>query len=112
MAVQVAVALRCRVIATAGSSEKCEYARKFGADVCLDYTKDGWHKSVLESTKGKGVDVIFDPVGLVDLSLKCIAHRGRLLVVGFAGIEGDMEKIAMNRVLLKQVQLIGYVSLP
>jgi NADPH:quinone reductase-like Zn-dependent oxidoreductase len=62
----------------------------------------------LTLTGDKGVDVVYDPVGLVDLSIKCIAHFGKLLVVGFAG--GAIEKIAMNRVLLKQVSLIGYVS--
>jgi NADPH:quinone reductase-like Zn-dependent oxidoreductase len=99
------------VIGTAGSEERCAYAELFGADVCLDYTKADWHKRVLDITDGKGADVIFDPVGLVDLSLKCIAHRGRVLIAGFAGREGNMEKVAMNRVLLKQVQLIGYVSI-
>ncbi|KFH41022.1 Quinone oxidoreductase-like protein [Hapsidospora chrysogenum ATCC 11550] len=108
MAVQVAVALGCRVIGTAGSESKCDYARSFGASECFDYTKDDWWKRVLAATGGKGADVVFDPVGLVDLSLKCIAHRGRVLIVGFAGREGQMEKIAMNRVLLKQVNLIGY----
>ena len=110
MAVQVAVAFGCRVIGTAGSESKCDYARSFGASECFDYTKDDWWKRVLETTGGKGADVVFDPVGLVDLSLKGIAHRARVLIVGFAGREGQMEKIAMNRVLLKQVNLIGYVS--
>lgn len=112
MAVQIGVALGCRVIGTAGSEAKCDYARRFGANECFDYTKKDWWKSVFDATDGKGVDVVFDPVGLVDLSLKCIAHRGRILVVGFAGRKSRMERIAMNRVLLKQVNLIGYVSLP
>lgn len=112
MAVQVAVAMGCRVLGTAGSPEKCAYAKSYGASECFDYTEDDWWKRVLEATNGKGVNVVFDPVGLIDLSLKCIAHRGRLLVVGFAGREGQMEKIAMNRVLLKQVSLIGYVRIP
>lgn len=109
MAVQVAAALGCRVIGTAGSAEKCAIAVKHGAAACIDYREQrDWWKQVLELTDGKGVDVVFDPVGLVDLSLKCVAHFGKLLVVGFAG--GDIERIAMNRVLLKQVSLIGYVS--
>lgn len=110
MAVQVARAMGCRVLGTAGSEPKCEYARSYGATQCFDYSNEDWPQRVLDATNGKGVDVVFDPVGLVDLSLKCIAHRGRILIVGFAGREGQMEKIAMNRVLLKQVNLIGYVS--
>ncbi|KAL2881206.1 hypothetical protein SGCOL_003497 [Colletotrichum sp. CLE4] len=109
MALQVAAAIGCRVIGTAGSSEKCDVARQSGADVCINYSEDAaWWDRVLELTDGQGVDVVFDPVGLVDRSLKCIAHRGKILIVGFAGIKDDMEKIAMNRVLLKQISLIGY----
>ncbi|OHF04650.1 zeta-crystallin [Colletotrichum orchidophilum] len=109
MAVQVSAAMGCRVIGTAGSSEKCDVARRSGAMECINYTEDlMWWDRVLELTDGRGVDVVFDPVGLVDRSLKCIAHRGKILIVGFAGIKDDMEKIAMNRVLLKQVSLIGY----
>jgi len=109
MAVQIASALGCFVIGTAGSPSKCAYAKSFGAAECFDYSESNWHQRVLEATKGKGVDVVYDPVGLVGLSLKCIAHRGRVLVVGFAGRDSSsMEAIKMNRVLLKQVSLIGY----
>lgn len=112
MAVQVAVAMGCRVIGTAGSKEKCEYAVRYGASHCFDYTKPDYWKQILDATEERGADLVYDPVGLVGVSLKCIAHRGRLLIVGFAGRGGQMESIAMNRVLLKQVELIGYVSLP
>lgn len=109
MAVQVAKAYGCRVIGTAGSVEKCRVALKYGADACIDYSKNqDWWKRVLELTGDKGADIVFDPVGLIDLSLKCISHSGKLVIVGFAG--GAIEKIAMNRVLLKQATLIGYVS--
>ncbi|OLN96946.1 Quinone oxidoreductase [Colletotrichum chlorophyti] len=109
MAVQVAKALGCRVIGTAGSPEKCDIAIRSGADACVNYNQElAWWARVLDLTDGKGVDVVFDSVGLVDGSLKCVAHRGKILVVGFAGIRDGMERIAMNRILLKQVSLIGY----
>ncbi|PVH88147.1 zeta-crystallin [Cadophora sp. DSE1049] len=108
MAVQIAKAVGARVIATASSSSKLAIARKFGADECVDYSSFGWVGEVMRITKGKGVDVVFDPVGLVDLSLKCLRQKGRVLVVGFAGTEGRLERIAMNRLLLRQAQLIGY----
>lgn len=111
MAVQIAKAAGARVIATASNSIKLAVAKSFGADEIINYT-DGseWWKKVMDLTDQQGVDVVYDPVGLVDKSLKCLKPRGRILVVGFTGTEGNLEKIAMNRVLLKQAQIIGYVS--
>lgn len=60
--------------------------------------------------EGRGRRSCFRFRSLVDKSLKCIKHKGRILVVGFAGTKGMIEKIAMNRVLLKQTQILGYVS--
>ena len=111
MAVQIAKAFGARVIATAGSKEKLDIARRFGADECINYRDNAWWDQVLAATGGLGVDVVYDPVGLVDKSLKCLKQKGRVLIVGFAGSEGNLEKIGMNRVLLKQAVLIGYVSI-
>ncbi len=112
MAIQISKAVGARVIATAGSQAKLDVAEACGADECVNYeTNPEWWKEVLELTNGSGVDVVYDPVGLVGKSLKCLKQKGRILVVGFAGTEGNIEKIATNRMLLRQAQIIGYVSL-
>ena len=51
--------------------------------------------------------MIYDPVGgdTFDLSAKCIAFEGRILVIGFAS--GRIPEMAMNRVLLKNISLVG-----
>jgi NADPH2:quinone reductase len=51
------------------------------------------------------VDIVYDPVGLIAQSMKCTAWNGRLLVIGFAA--GDIEKMATNRILLKNVSVVG-----
>jgi NADPH2:quinone reductase len=107
MAVQIAKARGCTVIATAGSVAKLQVAQRYGADHVFNYNDPNWHKCVLDSTHGSGVDVVFDPVGLVDKSLKCLKQKGKMLIVGFAA---NMEQIATNRMLLRQAVLIGYVS--
>jgi NADPH:quinone reductase len=77
----------------------------------VNYTdSNDWWKKVLVLTKDAGVDLVSDLVGLVDKSLKCLKHKGRILVVEFSGTEGVIEKISTNRVLLKQAQIFGYVS--
>ena len=81
-------------------------ARAFGADHVVNYRNDNWPEEVKKLTpKGRGVDIVYDPVGMVDKSTKCIAWNGRILVVGFAA--GTIEKVAMNKFLLKNISLVG-----
>ncbi|KAF3924261.1 Zeta-crystallin [Orbilia brochopaga] len=104
-AIQVAKALGAKVIATAGTESKLEICKSFGADHGIIYTNKTWPQEVLRLTDGRGADVVYDPVGLVDLSMKCVNWNGRILVIGFAG--GTIEKVALNRVLLKNISLVG-----
>jgi NADPH:quinone reductase len=105
-AIQIGKALGARVIATAGNEAKREFSLKQGADHALDYGDASWVDRVKEIT-GRGCDVIYDPVGgdVFDLSSKCIAPEGRLLVIGFAS--GRIPTMAANRVLLKNMSLVG-----
>ena len=106
-AVQIAKALGARVIATAGGPDKLAIAEQAGADVLIDYRQEDFVPRVLEETDGRGADVIYDSVGgdTTDRSLKCINWNGRLLVIGFAS--GDIPHVKMNRVLLKNISLVG-----
>ncbi|KAJ5806927.1 hypothetical protein N7474_010519 [Penicillium riverlandense] len=111
-AVQVAKAKGATVIATAGTQRKREIAQEFGADYVIDYREKSWPEEVKKlcaahrTGNGKaGVDIVYDPVGMIDASLKCVAWNARLLVIGFAA--GNIEKVALNRVLLKNVSLVG-----
>ncbi|KAJ7072303.1 NAD(P)-binding protein [Mycena amicta] len=105
-AVQLAKGLGAKVIGAAGSQAKLDIVKKYGgADYVVDYTKKGWQQEVLKITNGKGADVIYDPVGMITDCLKCIAWKGRALVVGFAA--GTIEKVPMNLVLLKNISLVG-----
>ncbi|KAF7321294.1 hypothetical protein MKEN_00649400 [Mycena kentingensis (nom. inval.)] len=105
-AVQIAKGLGAKVVAAAGSQEKLDIVKKYGgADYTVDYTKKGWQQEVLKITGGRGVDVIYDPVGMITDCLKCIAWKGRAIVVGFAA--GTIEKVPMNLVLLKNIAVLG-----
>ena len=106
-AIQLGRAFGARVIATAGSHEKLEFARSLGAEHAIDYSDGAWVDQVKQLTGGRGADVIYDPVGgdVFDLSTKCIAPGGRLLVIGFAS--GRIPSIAANRILLKNISIVG-----
>jgi len=105
-AVQIAKAFGATVIATAGTAHKLAVAKSFGADHCINYTDPSWPEQVKKLTpNGRGVDIVYDPVGMIDKSTKCTRWNGRLLVIGFAG--GNIEKVAMNKVLLKNISIVG-----
>ena len=106
-AVQIGVALGARVIGTAGAADKLELVKENGADAVINYREEDFVERVMELTDGRGADVIYDPVGgdTFDRSLKCIAFDGRLLVIGFAS--GTIPTAKMNRVLLKNISLVG-----
>lgn len=94
------------MIATASTPHKLSIARQYGADHTLLYTDPDWPAAVKKLTpNSRGVDIVYDPVGLITPSLKCVAWNGRLLVIGFAA--GKIESVALNRVLLKNVSLVG-----
>ena len=85
---QLGKAKGCRVIASAGSKEKCDWLEKVaGVDVALNY-KD--YKNAAELTKAlaeaapKGVDCYFENVGGMHLeaALNCIALGGRMAWCG------------------------------
>lgn len=106
-AVQIGKALGARVLATAGGADKLDVARRAGADVTIDYRAEDWVERVKQETGGRGADVIYDSVGgdVFDGSTKCIAWNGRLVVVGFAG--GRIPEIKANRILLKNIAVVG-----
>jgi NADPH2:quinone reductase len=106
-AIQLAKAMGAHVIATAGSQPKLDFAKAQGADHVLNYTDpSGWVDQVKQITGG-GANVIYDPVGgdVFDLSTKCIAPEGKLLIIGFAS--GRIPTIAANRILLKNIDVVG-----
>jgi NADPH2:quinone reductase len=106
-AIQLGRAFGARVIATAGGAEKLQFAKAQGAEHVLNYSDETWVDQVKQLTGGRGADVIYDPVGgdVFDLSTKCLATGGRLIVIGFAS--GRIPNIAANRILLKNISIVG-----
>ena len=106
-AIEIGKALGARVIAAASSEEKRRICREHGADEAIDYTAADLKPVLAALTAGRGVDVVFDPVGgaFTEAALRNCAWRGRHLVVGFAN--GDIPRVPANLLLLKGCSLIG-----
>lgn len=87
--IQIAKQMGLRVIALASSEEKLALCRRLGADVTLLNTQDNLLEAVRNATEGKGVDILMEVVGGAGFaqSLKMLAYRGRLLVIGSASRE-------------------------
>ena len=105
-AVDLAMLLGARVIATSRSADKrAIIERDYAPDAVLPAS--GFREAVKDLTGGKGADVIFDPVGgdVFDESSRAIAFGGRLLVVGFTS--GRIATIATNLPLIKGFSVIG-----
>jgi NADPH2:quinone reductase len=106
-AVEIGKALGARVIAAASADDKLAVCREHGADDTINYTADDLRDRVKAITNGRGVDVVYDPVGgaYTEPALRSLAWRGRLLVVGFAA--GEIPKIPLNLTLLKGCSIVG-----
>jgi len=106
-AIEIGKILGARVIACASSDDKLAVCRAHGADDTINYAIEDLRERIKAITGGKGVDVVYDPVGgpYTEPALRSIAWRGRLLVVGFAA--GEIPKIPLNLTLLKGCAIVG-----
>ncbi|MET0969594.1 MAG: NADPH:quinone oxidoreductase family protein [Tardiphaga sp.] len=99
--------LGLKVIACASSNEKLDFAKQHGAEIGLNYTTEELKDGLKRLTGGRGVDIVFDPVGgkYAEAALRAIAWEGRFLVIGFAA--GDIPKMPLNLALLKGCDIRG-----
>ena len=106
-AIELAKTMGATVIAAASSSDKLAWATDLGADHVIDYSTEDLRDRIKDLTEGKGVDVVYDPVGgdLTEAAVRSTAWNGRLLVVGFAA--GDIPAIPLNLTLLKGMSIVG-----
>ncbi|MEP5763438.1 MAG: NADPH:quinone oxidoreductase family protein [Halieaceae bacterium] len=106
-AVELGKLMGARVIAAASSDEKLEVCKQLGADELINYSDVSLKDAVKELTDGKGVDVVYDPVGgdFSEPALRSMAWNGRFLVIGFAA--GPIPKVPLNLALLKGCSIVG-----
>jgi len=106
-AIQLGKLIGARVIAAASTDQKLQVCKDNGADELINYSQDDLRARVKALTSGKGLDVVYDPVGgpYSEPALRDMAWNGRFLVVGFAA--GDIPKVPLNLTLLKGCSIVG-----
>lgn len=112
-AIQLAVARGVRVLATAGSAEKCRACEALGTERAINYRTEDFVTVVRDLTDGRGVDLILDIVGgsYTNRNLMALAMDGRLVVIGF--MDGEpMATIDLRRVLGRRLTITGSALRP
>ncbi|MFZ1814023.1 MAG: NAD(P)H-quinone oxidoreductase [Rhizobiaceae bacterium] len=106
-AIQLARAFGAKVIATAGSDEKCQACLELGADLAINYRSDDFVKASEDFTGGKGVDVILDMVGgsYIARNYEAAAIEGRIVQIAFLG--GPKAEVNFSRLMMKRLTHTG-----
>lgn len=111
-AIQMAKALGAKVIATAGSDEKCAACLALGADHAINYKTQDFVRAVADLTDGQGVNVVLDMVAgaYVARELDCLAEDGRLVIIAVQG--GVKAEINAGMVLRRRLTITGSTLRP
>jgi NADPH2:quinone reductase len=106
-AIQLAKAFGAKVIATAGSGDKCDACIRLGADVAVNYRDQDFVAAVKEATGGRGADVILDMVGgdYIPRNHEAAAQDGRIVQIAF--LKGSKVEIDFRRLMLKRLTHTG-----
>lgn len=111
-AIQLAKARGATVITTSGSDQKCEAAKKLGADYVVNYKKNSFEEKAREFTDDKGVDVILDMVAgdYVDRNIKSLAEDGRIVIIAVqGGVKANMNVLPIMK---KRLTITGSTLRP
>ena len=102
----------CRVIATAGTDEKCQACVALGADAAINYRTQDFVTETLRLTEGRGADVILDMVAgdYLGRELRCVADDGRIAVIAVQG--GTNSAIDAGLLLRKRITVSGSTLRP
>jgi NADPH2:quinone reductase len=105
-AVELGRVLGADVIAVASSAEKRAFAIEHGAHVAVGY--EDVREAVRQATGGRGVNVVYDPVGgaAFDTALRCVASFGCIVTLGYAS--GQVPQVPANLLLVKNIAVIGH----
>ncbi|MGH3552756.1 MAG: NADPH:quinone oxidoreductase family protein [Mycobacterium sp.] len=105
-ALDLAVAMKARVLAAASTAEKLDICRQRGAEATVDYERDDLKSSIRELTDGSA-RVVIDPVGgpYAEQALRGLARGGTFVTLGYAA--GAIPAIPLNLVLLKGITIRG-----
>ncbi|MCW5660170.1 MAG: NAD(P)H-quinone oxidoreductase [Burkholderiaceae bacterium] len=111
-AIQLGKAFGAKVIATAGSADKCKACLQIGADAAINYKEQDFVDEVKRITDGRGADVVLDMVAgdYVAREVKCLADDGRIVIIAVQG--GVKSEFNAAEVLRRRLTITGSTLRP
>ncbi|ARL05073.1 hypothetical protein BOC41_22720 [Burkholderia pseudomallei] len=112
LAIQVLTTLGFQVFATCGSDEKCAMAESLGAARAFNYRASSFEQAVLETTGGRGVNVILDMAGTQygRQNVAALARRGR--IVHLSPGDGSEFSVPLRELMCKEGSVTGSLLRP
>ncbi len=116
--VQFAKMLGARVLTTVGTHEKAAFVKTLGADIVIPYREVDFRDAVMEATQNRGVDVVYDGVGLdtISKSIRSLRRKGLCVMFGVASgpvdSVGTLELAEAGSVFFTRPQLRHYLGTP
>ena len=111
-AIQLAKAFGAFVIVTAGSDEKCEAAKRLGADAAVNYRTTDFVEGVKQATRGQWANVILDMVGGDYLARNITAAAPDARIVQISTLAGPTTSIDLRQIMQKRLTLTGSTLRP
>ena len=107
LAVQIAAAMGCHVVATAGGEARAARCAELGAEAVIDHLAEDFVSRARDATGGRGVDVLLDVVGAAYLArnLQVLAVGGRLAVIGLQ--KGRRAELDLGTLIAKRATVLG-----
>ncbi|HEY2339142.1 MAG TPA: NAD(P)H-quinone oxidoreductase [Steroidobacteraceae bacterium] len=104
-AILLGKAFDARVIATAGTAQKCAACRELGAEIAINYREGDFVEATLRATDGRGADVILDMVGgdYVPRNVTAAALEGRIAIIATQG--GSKAELDLRPLMLKRLTI-------
>ena len=111
-AILLATAFGARVLATAGTAQKCAACVALGAQRAINYRSEDFVAAVHEATQGRGADVILDMVGgeYLQRNIMASAVEGRIAVIAVQG--GAHARIDLRQVMARRLKIMGATLRP
>lgn len=107
MAIQLLKAHGIKIIVTAGTEEKCQFAENLGADKAINYKQKDFVEETLDYTQNQGIDVILDSIGgdYLNKNISLLKSYGKLVCIAF--LKGAKTEVNMGPVLTKNLTIMG-----